>query len=276
MNRNFEIREYRPFLVMMPFLIQDSIKNYDRFNECPESFGTWYLLLTVFISLFMYLLRMLKDHNLFEELQLAAGAFFLFYLLWSLVGTVIYVTILIKGPNQCMMPGELFGFGVMFLFFIVALSLVLYKFGTLLREHLEEERRRHQARREYTSVFERIQNDPDFDYRSFLEEYREPLAGFEVLEEDVRVLKEHCLVPFSLRQSRSDSTECTICQGEYEEGDQLFEHPICRHRYHWECIEVWLKTKRICPMCRRGTRVSLVEMLGKRLEEGVELENLEN
>lgn len=42
---------------------------------------------------------------------------------------------------------------------------------------------------------------------------------------------------------------CPVCLAEFEEGDVLLQLP-CRHAFHAECIESWLKRHVTCPTCR--------------------------
>lgn len=42
---------------------------------------------------------------------------------------------------------------------------------------------------------------------------------------------------------------CTICLCEYEPDDLLRKMP-CRHLFHKECVDEWLKLKRTCPLCK--------------------------
>ncbi|CAH2053266.1 unnamed protein product [Thlaspi arvense] len=41
---------------------------------------------------------------------------------------------------------------------------------------------------------------------------------------------------------------CVICRLDYEEDDDLILLP-CKHSYHSECINNWLKINKICPVC---------------------------
>ncbi|KAG0033545.1 hypothetical protein BGZ81_008121 [Podila clonocystis] len=42
---------------------------------------------------------------------------------------------------------------------------------------------------------------------------------------------------------------CVICLCEYEPDDLLRQMP-CRHMFHKECVDEWLKLKRTCPLCK--------------------------
>lgn len=42
---------------------------------------------------------------------------------------------------------------------------------------------------------------------------------------------------------------CPICFGEYEDT-HMVRRLVCHHVYHSECIEEWLKKKKVCPKCQ--------------------------
>ncbi|CAH9077244.1 unnamed protein product [Cuscuta epithymum] len=44
--------------------------------------------------------------------------------------------------------------------------------------------------------------------------------------------------------------ECTICLSEFVEGERLRVLEKCKHCFHIECIQKWLKTHSSCPTCR--------------------------
>jgi hypothetical protein len=43
--------------------------------------------------------------------------------------------------------------------------------------------------------------------------------------------------------------ECQICLVEYETGDYL-RTLMCFHMYHQQCIDGWLSSRKICPLCQ--------------------------
>ncbi|XP_050213674.1 RING-H2 finger protein ATL57-like [Mercurialis annua] len=44
--------------------------------------------------------------------------------------------------------------------------------------------------------------------------------------------------------------ECAVCLGEFEEKEVLKVIPYCKHVFHLECIDTWLKMHVTCPVCR--------------------------
>lgn len=47
-----------------------------------------------------------------------------------------------------------------------------------------------------------------------------------------------------------DGTECSVCLGEFEEGEELRILPKCNHPFHIPCIDTWLAASSTCPLCR--------------------------
>lgn len=52
-----------------------------------------------------------------------------------------------------------------------------------------------------------------------------------------------------------DITDCSVCKDEFEIDQTLVQMP-CKHSYHPECIEPWLKTNGTCPICRYSISMS--------------------
>jgi hypothetical protein len=61
---------------------------------------------------------------------------------------------------------------------------------------------------------------------------------------------------YDCRSMDFDSALCVICLEEYEEGDDL-RFLSCRHHFHLKCIDQWLSTSVVCPMCKGEVRVSV-------------------
>lgn len=44
---------------------------------------------------------------------------------------------------------------------------------------------------------------------------------------------------------------CVVCLEHFEEGQDVVYWPQCRHVFHKNCIENWIRRKRTCPTCKR-------------------------
>lgn len=44
--------------------------------------------------------------------------------------------------------------------------------------------------------------------------------------------------------------DCAICLGEFEEKETVKVIPHCKHVFHQDCIDMWLKMHVTCPVCR--------------------------
>jgi hypothetical protein len=46
------------------------------------------------------------------------------------------------------------------------------------------------------------------------------------------------------------ASDCTVCLGEFQDGELLRLLPKCAHAFHVECIDTWLRAHVSCPLCR--------------------------
>lgn len=44
--------------------------------------------------------------------------------------------------------------------------------------------------------------------------------------------------------------ECAVCLNEFQEEEKLRIIPNCSHKFHIDCIDVWLQSNANCPLCR--------------------------
>ncbi|XP_005098687.1 uncharacterized protein LOC101863671 isoform X1 [Aplysia californica] len=55
----------------------------------------------------------------------------------------------------------------------------------------------------------------------------------------------------------ADSQQCNICLNDYENGDRKRNLP-CKHDFHKDCVDQWLKTNATCPVCRADVKAKFV------------------
>lgn len=50
----------------------------------------------------------------------------------------------------------------------------------------------------------------------------------------------------------SDQSDCycAVCLSQVTGGDKIRSLPVCNHRFHSDCIALWLKNHSTCPLCR--------------------------
>jgi len=44
---------------------------------------------------------------------------------------------------------------------------------------------------------------------------------------------------------------CPVCSAEILEGDKVFECPYCGNVMHLRCVEPWIESRGMCPICKR-------------------------
>ncbi|KAJ3692703.1 hypothetical protein LUZ60_011798 [Juncus effusus] len=57
-------------------------------------------------------------------------------------------------------------------------------------------------------------------------------------------------IKYKKQSSLSTDEQCTICLEEYQDKEILRIMPKCGHKYHLDCIDVWLESHSTCPICR--------------------------
>ncbi|XP_045787868.1 RING-H2 finger protein ATL16-like [Trifolium pratense] len=61
----------------------------------------------------------------------------------------------------------------------------------------------------------------------------------------------HFYVGNSMKEiDQSESECCSVCLSQMCKGEKVRLLPLCNHRYHSDCIGVWLKNNTTCPLCR--------------------------
>ncbi|KAI3666820.1 hypothetical protein L6452_41858 [Arctium lappa] len=66
-----------------------------------------------------------------------------------------------------------------------------------------------------------------------------------------RALRKIPVAVFRLRTGGS-ATECTICLGDFMDGEKVRVLPECNHEFHVKCVDKWLAEHTSCPNCRRS------------------------
>ncbi|KAK8603392.1 hypothetical protein V6N13_085579 [Hibiscus sabdariffa] len=79
--------------------------------------------------------------------------------------------------------------------------------------------------------------------------YEELLALGDVVGTESRGLSADSIASLpTITYKAGNNDSCVICRVDYEEGESLTALS-CKHSYHPECINNWLKINKVCPVC---------------------------
>uniref|UniRef100_A0A7N0V7C7 RING-type E3 ubiquitin transferase n=1 Tax=Kalanchoe fedtschenkoi TaxID=63787 RepID=A0A7N0V7C7_KALFE len=119
---------------------------------------------------------------------------------------------------------------------VLATAFLLITYLTFISKHCRN------RRPDRTSV------SPEFDDpgdTGFDPSHHRASAG---LEESV--IKSIAVCKYKKGDGFVEGTECSVCLGEFEDGESLRLLPKCSHAFHIPCIDTWLESHATCPLCR--------------------------
>ncbi|KAK9074272.1 hypothetical protein SSX86_006869 [Deinandra increscens subsp. villosa] len=67
---------------------------------------------------------------------------------------------------------------------------------------------------------------------------------------DQSVINSYPKFPFSKGITKGGDSMCAICLCEYRESEMMRMLPDCKHFFHLNCVDAWLKLNATCPVCR--------------------------
>lgn len=265
--------ECRTEIIFPPMLVVMAILKEDAYNKCPKDFGSWFLQVSIFVAILSLLYHNYQFLNDRGGADGIIGLSIIFYFIYNATGTYKYIYLLFH-DHSCFNQGVFTIFGINFGLYLIIVSAILITICCEMNRSRQFQQRVDETKTEYFVLLEKILEDENFNVEDFINRNKDFIDSVEFLEEDKTLLKKYCMRKYSIRESSTNSDTCAICVGEFEIDEEVLEHPICRHTYHWECLHEWLVTKRSCPICREGTRLSLIRHLANLRDEMKEMKEL--
>ncbi|GJN35712.1 hypothetical protein PR202_gb24515 [Eleusine coracana subsp. coracana] len=78
-------------------------------------------------------------------------------------------------------------------------------------------------------------------------------SGGDGRTEDDDIVVSAVLPAFAYKREGDGATgwaQCVICLGMVQVGEMVRRLPACKHLFHVECIDMWLRSHTTCPICR--------------------------
>jgi len=83
------------------------------------------------------------------------------------------------------------------------------------------------------------------------------------MEEDESLKKDENVELDCIKKICKDkNNECPICLDKIKKGSCIFECKGCKEKYHYSCINKWIKMKSDCPKCRKQIPVRPIDSDG--------------
>lgn len=149
-----------------------------------------------------------------------------------------------------------------YLIFLVGFLVILFFF--LIKEY-RDKRRQDRLVVDFEQMLENVYMEKE-TLKKFYEDNKAFLNSVELFDAELRVFRDQFLVEFENCPNR-DYNECSICCGEFEAQEKVIPYPGCKHNFHFDCLELWVKKNKNCPLCKRKFRESFVEDLCLKLDQ---------
>jgi len=145
---------------------------------------------------------------------------------------------------------------------IVTITMLTALTATIVIKTLQNRRNRMQNANFVNQTYDRvetIEEHPSFELSAFIRNNINQLKGIAWQERDTAALIQVATIKSNRKIMEDD--ECPICFGPVLPDQMHVTHPGCNHLYHVNCLEEWMHTKLVCPMCKLDTRPALLKAL---------------
>lgn len=127
-----------------------------------------------------------------------------------------------------------------------------------------EKRKRTNLVKDLETLLEEVYMEQE-SLKNFYEKNRDFLEHQDLMETELRVFRDQFSVEFQNCKNKHFS-ECSICVESFEDEDKVVPYPGCDHNYHYECLKLWIKSNKTCPLCKGKFRENFVDALCLKLD----------
>ena len=106
-----------------------------------------------------------------------------------------------------------------------------------------------------------VENYPVFNFSTFTSTFPSNSSNRPGLTDShIAALPRHIYRGQTQKEKRTgeEPHKCCICMAELEIGEELIRLEKCSHRFHFDCLQSWLRKSKQCPVCRDIIKPELV------------------
>lgn len=153
-------------------------------------------------------------------------------------------------------------FSIYLIFLLGFLGIILF---FIIKEYFKK-RQRQRVFEDMEQVLEKVYMDPE-SLENFYAANKDFFEEEDLMDVEMRVYKDQFTVEFE-NCPKPDYKECIICFDSFDNSDKVVPFPGCKHNYHYECIEAWVKNHKNCPLCKGKFRDNFVKDLCEKMRTG--------
>ena len=244
-----------------------------EYSECNVPWDRWFLFShIILLTLLVSSMCSCRD-NYFRAFQICFLFLSVVALICSLVvGQVFYVMYTFgKDSKVCLSSYENMFLGFLFCIVLVfQISLTRFVISASLA-YLKDKTEKDRIKRLLPETYNKLLKNQRIDIEAFLKKNERLINSIPFSEMEGSFLKNQ----YKYRQKPNESLkDCTICLDGAEQD--AVEFPQCNHVFHYDCLEVWLKKKGQCPICKGEFRVQMLRSLLLRNQEYKKIKDSQN
>jgi len=220
-------------------------------STCPAPLDTWYVV--EWVSIFILLLLFFSGAFRYQLGEKIGLGLIVAFAVWTFAGVGMMIYTFYEDysciPYDITDDLAIFCFVMTILFLLILYTIFSSRGISVFNRSFHREG-------ESTSIIDKIKRG-EID-RTNVERVIASMRnvdGYALFPAELKTLHKECSLP-----SVSPEEECSICMGNLADSIAI-AFPICRHKYHTQCLDRWLQTKTTCPLCRGGVRSSLIRFL---------------
>ena len=251
-------------LIISSCQLTDSILSWDQLAKCPKPLNSWYTWLSATL-VFQFALCQFnrlgkfvihnKKRKLMESLQFVVWFFIFQYLP---VGYIWQITAWTENPESIPLRLKITFITMTFLLTQMIVPTIQFAIWTFLKMsyYYAAIKQKGIMRLKLNQMVGELYS-PGCNFQEISETLTNEF--FEIPQKDIEINQIKNKFSKIVEKDETYKTGCSICYCSFKKDELMTSLPICQHNYHYECIELWLRSQTQCPICKAKIRKNQLE-----------------